>query len=76
LLFGIVKHPADLIKKLMNCSLASGWPKCIYLKKAASFRHFVGDTGMMPIGPLMIEHRLMDRMIALMKEESRRMEGG
>jgi hemerythrin-like domain-containing protein len=31
---------------------------------------------MMPIGLLMIEHRLTDRMIALMKEESRRIGEG
>lgn len=31
---------------------------------------------MMPIGPLMIEHRLMDRMIALMELESRRLREG
>lgn len=31
---------------------------------------------MMPIGPLMIEHRLTDRMIALLKKESRGMEEG
>ena len=31
-------------------------------------------AGMMPIGPLMIEHRLIERMIALMREELARME--
>ncbi len=31
---------------------------------------------MMPIGPLMIEHRLTERMIALMKKESSEMEEG
>jgi hemerythrin-like domain-containing protein len=30
---------------------------------------------MLPIAPLMIEHRLMDRMIALLKKEADRMEG-
>ncbi len=31
---------------------------------------------MMPIGPLMIEHRITERMISLMKEESGEMEAG
>ena len=31
---------------------------------------------MMPIGPLMIEHRLIERMISVMKEELQRLEKG
>ncbi len=37
---------------------------------------FTGDKEMMPIGLLMIEHRLMDRMVALVGEESRRIGKG
>ncbi|QJT10772.1 hypothetical protein E8L03_18430 [Oceanidesulfovibrio marinus] len=38
--------------------------------------HLQGDRAMEPIGPLMHEHRLIERMIALLHKEAERLENG
>lgn len=54
-----------------------GWPELAFLYERERDSEFCGftknpakeDSSMMPIGPLMIEHRLIERMIRLMKVE-------